>query len=273
MANYWILRRIVIAKHHPSAVLLAAQLLGVLLYTLLENLPGGRAVLAAFGLVVLGAALQVVRSSPWLTWLGNALALVVVLLLGINMIWPSTHLDVAASIVLAAFYFYAAGALIAYMLQDQTASLDEFYAVGATFTLMAWAFAHAYVVRGLVLQTVGDHRGAIAAHRAAMEIGGFYSFSYSALICAHAAVGERDEALRLLADLEARARREHVPAFAFALAYTGLGEIERAFEWVERGVEAHDEMMAENFLDPLFDPLRGDARYERVLARLGASRG
>lgn len=146
MANYWILRRIVIAKHHPSAVLLAAQLLGVLLYALLENLPGGRAVLAAFGLVVLGAALQVVRSSPWLTWLGNALALVVVLLLGINMIWPSTHLDVAASIVLAAFYFYAAGALIAYMLQDQTASLDEFYAVGATFTLMAWAFAHAYVV-------------------------------------------------------------------------------------------------------------------------------
>jgi len=134
-------------------------------------------------------------------------------------------------------------------------------------------FAHAYVVRGLVLQSVGDHRSAIAAHRTAMEKGGFYSFSYSALICAHAAVGERDQALRLLAGLEERARKEHVPAFAFALAYTGLGEIERAFEWVERGVEARDEMMAENFLDPLFDPLRGDARYERVLARLDIRAG
>jgi len=134
-------------------------------------------------------------------------------------------------------------------------------------------FAHAYVVRGLVLQSVGDHRSAIAAHRTAMEKGGFYSFSYSALICAHAAVGERDEALRLLAGLEERARKEHVPAFAFALAYTGLGEIERAFEWVERGVEARDEMMAENFLDPLFDPLRGDARYERALARLDIRAG
>jgi eukaryotic-like serine/threonine-protein kinase len=133
-------------------------------------------------------------------------------------------------------------------------------------------FAHAYVVRGVVLQSVGDHRSAIAAHRAALEIGGFYSFSYSALICAHAAVGERDEALRLLAGLEERARREHVPAFAFALAYTGLGDLEKAFDWVERGVEARDEMMAENFLDPLFDPLRGDGRYERVLARLGARR-
>jgi hypothetical protein len=146
LTSFWILRRLVIAKHHPSAVLLAAQLLGVLLYALAENLPGGRAVLAAFGLVVLGAALQVVRSSPWLTWFATTLALVIVALLAINAVRPSTHLDIAASAVLAAFYFYAAGALIAYMLQDQVASLDEFYAVGATFTLMAWAFAHLYVV-------------------------------------------------------------------------------------------------------------------------------
>ena len=62
-------------------------------------------------------------------------------------------------------------------------------------------------------------------------------------------------------------------AFAFALAYTGLGELDQAFAWLERGIENKDEMLAENFLDPLFDPLRGDARYEQVLARLGASRG
>ncbi|MGH8518474.1 MAG: ion channel [Panacagrimonas sp.] len=140
------LRRLVIARHHPSAVLLAVQLLGVLLYAVLEDLPGGRAVLAAFGLVVLGAALQVVRSSPWFTWFATTLAFVIVALLGINAVWPSTHLDIAASVLLAAFYFYAAGALIAYMLQDQVASLDEFYAVGATFTLIAWAFAHLYFV-------------------------------------------------------------------------------------------------------------------------------
>jgi hypothetical protein len=164
LASIWILRRIVIAKHHPSAVLLAAQLVGVLLYALVENLPGGRAVLAAFGLVVLGAALQVVRNSPWFTWLGNALALIVVVLLGITMIWPSTHLDIAASTVLAVFYFYAAGALIAYMLQDQTASLDEFYAVGATFTLLAWAFAHTYVVCQALVP--GSFAGAVNAGEA-----------------------------------------------------------------------------------------------------------
>ena len=71
---------------------------------------------------------------------------------------------------------------------------------------------------------------------------------------------------------EERARREHVPAFAFALAQTGLGDLERAFEWLERGIVDRDELLAENFLDPLFDPLCDDARYEGVLARIGATR-
>ena len=134
------------------------------------------------------------------------------------------------------------------------------------------SFAHFHVVRGLVLQSVGDHRSAIAAHRTALERGGYYALSYSALICAHVAVGEGDEATRLFEALEERARKEYVPPFAYALAYIGLGDLESAFAWLERGVEQHDEMMAENFLDPLFDPLKGDARYDRLLARLGAVR-
>jgi Na+/citrate or Na+/malate symporter len=48
------------------------------------------------------------------------------------------------------FYFYATGSLIAYMLQDWVATSDELFAVGATFTLLAWAFAYAYVVCDVV---------------------------------------------------------------------------------------------------------------------------
>jgi Ion channel len=43
-------------------------------------------------------------------------------------------------------YFYAAGALIAYMLADHEITRDELFAVGATFTLVAWAFAYVYTV-------------------------------------------------------------------------------------------------------------------------------
>ena len=43
-------------------------------------------------------------------------------------------------------YFYAGGALIFYMLADHEITRDEMYAVGATFTLVAWAFAYAFIV-------------------------------------------------------------------------------------------------------------------------------
>ena len=46
----------------------------------------------------------------------------------------------------ALFYFYAAGSLVAYMMEDARATTDELFAAGATFTLLAWAFTYVFVV-------------------------------------------------------------------------------------------------------------------------------
>jgi Ion channel len=46
----------------------------------------------------------------------------------------------------AVLYFYAAYALIAYMFEDHVITRDELFAVGATFTLVAWAFAYSFTV-------------------------------------------------------------------------------------------------------------------------------
>jgi len=51
-----------------------------------------------------------------------------------------------SSAIEAVLYLYAAGALIAYMLADHEITRDELFAVGATFTLVAWAFAYAFTV-------------------------------------------------------------------------------------------------------------------------------
>ena len=110
----------------------------------MESSPRGRTVLGAFGVLVLGVALRIVRRSPWLTWLGVVLALVVVALFGVNAVAPHPALRVAIAVVASAFYFYATGSLIAYMLQDWVATTDDLFAAGATFTLLAWAFAFAY---------------------------------------------------------------------------------------------------------------------------------
>ena len=133
-------------RRNPSAALLAVQLLGFLLYPLMEASPSSRALFGAFGLVVLAAALWVVRRSPWLTWIGILLALPVVLLSVIAAVSPSPQLQLWTAALESLFYFYATGSLIAYTLQDSVATTDEFFAAGATFTLLAWAFAYAYVV-------------------------------------------------------------------------------------------------------------------------------
>jgi hypothetical protein len=133
-------------RRNPSAGLLAVQLLGFLLYPLMETSPSSRALFGAFGLVVLGAALWVVRRSPWLTWLGLLFALPVVVLSVVTAFRPGPELLVWTAALECVFYFYATGSLIAYMLQDGVATTDELFAAGATFTLLAWAFAYAYVV-------------------------------------------------------------------------------------------------------------------------------
>ena len=138
-------------RRTPSAALLFVQLAGVLLYPWMEASPRGRALFAAFGLLVLAVALRVVRRSPWLTWVGIVLAVLVVLLSLVAAIKPSPSLTFAIAALESAFYFYAAGSLTAYMLQDWVATTDELFAAGATFTLLAWAFAYAYVACQSVL--------------------------------------------------------------------------------------------------------------------------
>ena len=138
-------------RQTPSAGLLLAQLLGILLYPWMETSTGGRAVFGAFGLLILGVALRVVRRSPWLTWLALMLAVMVVALSVVHAIAPHPGLPVAIAVVESVFYFYATGSLIAYMLQDWVATTDELFAAGATFTLLAWAFAYTYAACEAIL--------------------------------------------------------------------------------------------------------------------------
>lgn len=136
---------------HPSAGLLFVQLLGVLLYPWMEDTPIGRALFGAFGLVVLGLALHVVKRSAAQTWIAVLLAVLVLMLSLIDALMPSLFLEWLIAILEAAFYFYAATALIIYMNKDQHATTDELYAAGATFTLLAWAFAHLYTFCQLLI--------------------------------------------------------------------------------------------------------------------------
>jgi hypothetical protein len=133
-------------RRDPSAILLITQLAGLLLYPIMEGRDAGRALFSIFGIAILGLVLLSVRSSPWLTWVGLIIGAPATVLLLIQAATRSDDLVPYSSAFEAVLYLYAAGALITYMLADHEITRDELFAVGATFTLVAWAFAHMYVV-------------------------------------------------------------------------------------------------------------------------------
>ncbi|KAG1270685.1 hypothetical protein G6F65_012938 [Rhizopus arrhizus] len=139
-------RWLAIARRHPSAWLLGAQLLAVLLYPALDDTAAGRAALGMFGMAVLGLALWVVQRSPLGTWLALLLAIPSVVFSLAGALLDRSALLTTAQLLESLLYFYTAGALIAYMLQDHKVTRDELFAAGATFTLLAWAFAFTFAV-------------------------------------------------------------------------------------------------------------------------------
>jgi len=133
------------AKREPSALLFAGQILGVLLYPLMNG-SVGTATFSLFGIALLGLVVLAVHDSPGLTGVAIGLAFPATVLLAIQIFTDSDALLPYSSALEALLYFYAGGALVAYMLADHEVTRDELWAVGATFTVLAWAFAYAFQV-------------------------------------------------------------------------------------------------------------------------------
>jgi hypothetical protein len=133
-------------RRHPSALLLAAQLMSLLLYPMVDDTQDGRVLLGAVTLVVVPLAVWVVRRSRATNWIAWLLAVPAIALAAVAIGFDSPGLVAWSSLLEATLYFYAAGSLIGYMLHDYHVTTDELYASGATFTLLAWGFAYAFFV-------------------------------------------------------------------------------------------------------------------------------
>ena len=131
-----------VAKREPSLMLLTAQLAAVLLYPFMIDNDVGRSLFSVFGIAILGLVVFAVRSTPGLNWVTVLLGIPATVLLVIQAVTRSDELLAYSSGFEALLYFYAAGA----MLKDQRVTRDELFAIGATFTLQAWAFAYTYTV-------------------------------------------------------------------------------------------------------------------------------
>lgn len=132
-------------REHPSGVLLAAQLLGIMVFPFTETGGAGRTIISLFGLLVLGLAVLAVNRTPSTRIVAWSLGAPVLLLTLAEAIWRDYGwLTVASDVFHAIFYFYTAVSLLRYMFADSWVSRDELFATGATFTVLVWAYAYTY---------------------------------------------------------------------------------------------------------------------------------
>jgi len=125
-------------------------------------------------------------------------------------------------------------------------------------------FAHLYI--GLSYAQKSMHKEAIAELEKAVAISPGNTLLISGLGYAYAAAGRRLEAQKVLDQLTDLSKQKYVSAVFRANIYVGLGEKDKAFEWLEKAYEDHSIYLVK--VDPTFDPLRSDPRFADLLRRM-----
>ncbi len=122
---------------------------------------------------------------------------------------------------------------------------------------------------------LGQHRYREARDvlQRAEQLGGVQEDLAGALASAYAQAGDRTVAARYTAELERRVAAKQVGPFALALAFTGQGDLTRAFANLDRAITIHDAFLPEDFFDPQLDRLRADPRFAAVEAHMQGGGG
>ena len=129
------------------------------------------------------------------------------------------------------------------------------------------SFAYAHCVLGRTYVEKRMYREAIAEFHAGPE-------TEQSLWCvatlghAYAVSGRQAEAQKILDELLARSKRGYFPSWTIATIYIGLGDKDRAFEWLGKAIEERGENTVWLKVAPVYDPLRSDPRFADLLRRL-----
>jgi len=131
-------------------------------------------------------------------------------------------------------------------------------------------FYYAHWNLAQALEMKGDLRGALTEYKKAVELDDD-PFVLALLGQAYAKVGQRDEALKILAQLPQIAAHRYVPSYSFALLHMALGEKDQAIEWLERSY--HDGAGLDIIflkVDPMLDPLQKEPRFQALVQKVFA---
>ena len=131
-------------------------------------------------------------------------------------------------------------------------------------------FAQTYPWLGLILEQKGKYAEAIAAFQNAIRLfPGGSSIAEAELAHAYAVSGNREEAQKIIAELQELAKSKYVSSFQIAAIYAGLGEKDQAFAWLEKAYEERSDGLVNLNAEQRFDSLRSDPRFKDLARRIG----
>ncbi len=127
-------------------------------------------------------------------------------------------------------------------------------------------------VLGAAYLQAGRDADAVAEFESAAARGDVDPVVLAWLAHAKAVTGARGEAVALIAQARALESERYVPAYHLALAYTGLGSLDAAFDALDQACLDRDPVLLQVGAEPRFEPLRRDPRYAALLERIGLGR-
>ena len=129
-------------------------------------------------------------------------------------------------------------------------------------------FARSYEDLGRAYWEKGMRREAIQAFKKAVTYSGRGSLYLAELAHAYAVMGRQEDATTLLKELTERARKRYVSAYAFALVYTGMGNRDEAFAWLDKAFEERASALPFLKTNPTLANLRSDSRFRTLIRRM-----
>jgi len=151
--------------------------------------------------------------------------------------------------------------LMARRYDEAIAEFKKVLAMDSRFYNARWQLGEALQLNGQLPEAIAEYEKTINEPENPRML--------ALLSTAYASIGKRDEALKLLAQLDQAATRRVVGAYNYALVHVGLGEKDKAIDDLERAYrERSDPHIVNIKFDPMLDPLRGDPRFEALVTKI-----
>ena len=158
---------------------------------------------------------------------------------------------------------HAISAVVSFQARDYSGALEH----AERATVVNPEFWIGQVQKALVNEQLGRRDAALDALTRVTRLPGGTHMTIAARGYLLATLGRDGEAREVLRTLEQRSREGYVPSTGLALVHAGLGERDRAFEWLEKAFTARDVHLVFLPVDPRWDAYRADPRFVALVAR------